>query len=294
MAQAGSRLLAGRTGSGPGRRPLSGSSAARLVLLLVLAIVFLAPLVWLFLVAIKTLGELAAVPIRILPEHPQWGNFHDALTVFPWLTYAWHSLFLSALFGALTVCSSALVGFGFARLRGRGKNFLFMLMLSTIMLPAIATLIPTYIIFSRIGLVYTYWPWVLWGLGSSPFFSFLFRQFFASIPIELEEAALLDGCGYIRIFWQIFLPLSRAVMAVVFLLSFQGVWSDFIAPQLLLDIDSTTLAVRVATGYVDPTGTTMPNLLAAGALLYAVPVVVLFIVLQRFLVQGIVTTGLKG
>jgi ABC-type glycerol-3-phosphate transport system permease component len=294
MSQAADPSLPGPTTFRHRPLRLSAPAAARLSILVVLAIIFLAPLLWLFLVALKTLGELAAVPIHILPEHAQWSNFHDALTVFPWLMAAWHSLFLSSLFGALTVCSSALVGFGFARLRGRGKNFLFMLMLSTIMLPAIATLIPTYIIFSKIGLVYTYWPWVLWALGSSPFFSFLFRQFFASIPIELEEAALLDGCGYIRIFWQVFLPLSKAVMAVVFLLSFQGVWSDFVAPQLLLDIDSTTLAVRVATGYVDPTGTTMPNLLAAGALLYAVPVVVLFIVLQRFLVQGIVTTGLKG
>ncbi|MGH2387580.1 MAG: carbohydrate ABC transporter permease [Chloroflexota bacterium] len=294
MLQAGSRMPQSGAALRKSRRPISPGSAARLIVLVVLAIVFLAPLVWLFLVAIKTLGELAAVPIRILPENPQWHNFHDALTVFPWLTYAWHSLFLSSIFGALTVCSSALVGFGFARLRGFGKNFLFLLMLSTVMLPAIATLIPTYIIFSKIGLVYTYWPWVLWGLGSSPFFSFLFRQFFASIPVELEEAALLDGCGYSRIFWQVFLPLSKAVMAVVFLLSFQGVWSDFITPQLLLDIDGTTLAVGVATGYVDPTGTTVPNLMAAGALLYALPVVVLFIVLQRFLVQGIVTTGLKG
>jgi multiple sugar transport system permease protein len=294
MPKRASHVSHGHSALSNSRRTFSSGSAARLIALIVLAIVFLVPLAWLFLVAIKTLGELAAVPIRILPENPQWHNFHDAVTVFSWFTYAWHSVFLSSLFGALTVCSSAVVGFGFARLRGFGKNFLFMLMLSTVMLPPIATLIPTFIIFSKIGLIYTYWPWVLWGLGSSPFFSFLFRQFFASIPIELEEAALLDGCGYIRIFWQVFLPLSKAVMAVVFLLSFQGVWSDFITPQLLLDIDHTTLAVGVAIGYVDPTGTIEPNLMAAGALLYALPVMVLFILLQRFLVQGIVTTGLKG
>lgn len=275
-------------------RPRWGGAAARLLALLVLAVVFLIPLFWLLMVALKTQGELSAVPIRILPERWQWSNFRQAAAFFPWLHYAWNSLFLSTTFGVLTTLTSALVGFGFARLKGRGKNALFMLMLATIMLPQIATLIPTYIIFSRIGLIYTYWPWALWGLASSPFFSFLFRQFFASVPVDLEEAALLDNCGYFRIFWQIFLPLSRAVMAVAFLLSFQGVWSDFIAPQLLLDINSTTLAVRVATGYVDPTGTTLPNIYAAGALLYALPVVVLFIALQRFLVQGIVTTGLKG
>jgi ABC-type glycerol-3-phosphate transport system permease component len=278
----------------PARRRWRGSAVARLIALIVLAVIFLAPLFWLLMVALKSQAELSEVPIRIFPEQWRWSNFQQAATFFPWLHYAWNSLFLSTIFGALTTLSSALVGFGFARLRGRGKNVLFMVMLATIMLPQIATLIPMYIIFSRIGLIYTYWPWVLWGLASTPFFSFLFRQFFASIPIDLEEAALLDGCGYFRIFWQIFLPLSRAVMAVAFLLSFQGVWSDFITPQLLLDINSTTLAVRVATGYVDPTGTTLPNIYAAGALLYAAPVVVLFVVLQRFLTQGIVTTGLKG
>jgi multiple sugar transport system permease protein len=273
---------------------LRGSTVARLLALVVLAVIFLAPLFWLLMVALKSQAELSEVPIQILPQQWRWGNFQQAATFFPWLRYAWNSLFLSTIFGVLTTLSSACVGFGFARLQGRGKNAIFMVMLATIMLPQIATLIPMYIIFSRIGLIYTYWPWVLWGLASTPFFSFLFRQFFASIPVDLEEAALLDGCGYVRIFWQIFLPLSPAVMAVAFLLSFQGVWSDFITPQLLLDINSTTLAVRVATGYVDPTGTTLPNIYAAGALLYAAPVVVLFVVLQRFLVQGIVTTGLKG
>ena len=250
-------------------------------------------MIWLFLAAIKTLGDISAVPVRIFPTIPQWGNFHDAFTIFPWLTYAWHSLFLSTVFAGLTVLSSATVGFGFARLRGPGKGLLFMVMLSTIMLPSIATLIPTYIIFSKIDLIYTYWPWVLWGLASSPFCTFLFRQFFASIPVESGRSGLAGWLWVRQNLLGIFLPLSKAVMAVVFLLSFQGVWSDYITPALLLDIDGTTLAVRVATGYADPTGSTMPNLLAAGALLYAL-VVVLFVVLQRFLVQGIVTTGLEG
>src|SRR5579863_7532775 len=106
MPDAGGPLAVGRTTFKPGRRRFKGASVARLTVLVVLALIFLAPMVWLFLVAIKTLGELAAVPIRILPENPQWGNFHDAFTVFPWLMYAWHSLFLSSLFGGLTVCSS--------------------------------------------------------------------------------------------------------------------------------------------------------------------------------------------
>jgi multiple sugar transport system permease protein len=290
MSLAGERL----SGSQPTRLRLRWGTSLRFIVLILLAAIFLVPLLWLVLVALKTQGELSEVPIRILPEQWRWSNFSDAATVFPWLQYAWNSVFLSSMFGILTTLSSATVGYGFARLRGKGKNILFLVMLSTIMLPQIATLIPTYIIFSRINLIYTYWPWVFWGLGSSPFFSFLFRQFFASIPVELEEAALLDGCGYIRIFWRIFLPLSKAVMAVTFLLSFQAVWSDFVTPELLLDIDHTTLAVRVATSYLDPNGTTLPNLLAAGALLYAVPVVVLFVALQRFLVQGIVTSGIKG
>lgn len=264
------------------------------VALIVFSIIFVAPFVWLIVTALKETSELNAFPIHWLPLQPQWGNLLQALTVIDYGQYAWNSFFLAALFAVLTTATSALVGFGFARLRGWGKGPLFIVMLSTMMLPPILTTIPTYMMFSKIGLVYTYWPWVLWGLSASPFLAFLYRQFFAGIPLELEDAAIIDGCGYGRIFWRIFLPLSKPVTATVAIFSFQWVWGDWFAPDIFLSADNTTLAVAMSAGYTDPHGNILTNVLSAGTLFYTLPVFVLFFVAQRYFVQGIVMTGLKG
>lgn len=276
------------------RRRLHRGTITTVIALVILSIIFAAPFVWLILTALKTLAELAAYPVHWLPQQPQWINFKQALTIIDFGQFAWNSFFLSTIFCVLTTATSALVGFGFARLRGWGKGPLFVVMLSMTMLPPILTIIPTYMVFGRIGLVNTYWPWVLWGLSASPFLGFLFRQFFAAIPLDIEDAAIVDGCNYWRIFWQIFLPLSKPVVATVSILSFQWTWNDWFAPLIFLSANNTTLAVAMGTGYSDPHGNVLTNVLAAGAVYYSLPIIVLFFIAQRFFVQGIVTTGLKG
>jgi multiple sugar transport system permease protein len=262
--------------------------------LLVLSVVFLLPFVWLITTALKTPDELQAYPTQWLPSVPQWNNFGDALTMINYGMYAWNTFFLAAIYAVFTTLTSALVGFGFARLRGRGKRPLFILMLSTVMLPPIITIIPTYVLFARIGLINTYWPWILWGLSASPYLSFLFRQFFANIPVELEDAAIIDGCSFGRIFWTMFLPLSKPVVATVALFSFQWVWGDWFTPSIFLSSTNTTLSVAMSVGYTSPQGFPLYNVLSAGTILYVLPVLVLFFFAQRYFVQGIVTTGLKG
>jgi multiple sugar transport system permease protein len=264
------------------------------VVLLGLTIIFLAPFVWLVDISLKNLGDLAMFPIQWLPSQLQWDNFWHAVNDVNFWQYAQNSLTLALLNATLTTVSSALVGFGFARLRGPGKKYLFLVMLSTLMLPQIITLIPTYIEFSHFGLVDTYWPWVLWGLSGTAFLSFLFRQAFSSIPLELEEAALLDGCRYFQIFWRIFLPLSLPVIATAFLIQFTYVWGDYIAPSLLLTGDTTTLSVAITLGYRDAHHNLLPNVQAAASLLYVLPMILLFFGAQRFFVRGITSTGLKG
>jgi len=270
------------------------SAAGTYLLLMTLVVLFAGPFGWLVLAALKTPAEWAAVPTRILPAVPQWDNFVRAVTDINFAAYTLNSLFLSTLYATLVTISSAAVGFGFARLRGRGKRTLFVIVLSTMMLPQILTLIPTYVLFSRIGLVNTYWPWVLWGLSASPFLVFLFRQFFAAIPAELEDAAIIDGCGYGRIFTLIFLPLSRPVLVTSFLLSFTWTWGDFIAPALLLDIDHTTLSVAITAWYRDPHGNAIPTVQAAAAALYILPVLMIFLFAQRYFIRSVVTSGVKG
>ena len=264
------------------------------VVLIALTILFMAPFVWLVDIALKNLGDLAVFPIQWFPSQLNLGNFWHAINDIAFWQDAQNSLVLSLINATLTTVSSALVGFGFARLYGPGKKYFFLIMLSTLMLPQIITLIPTYIEFSQLGLVDTYWPWVLWGLSGSAFLSFLFRQTFSNIPQELEEAALLDGCNYFQIFWRIFLPLSLPVIATAFLLQFTYVWGDYVAPSLLLSGDNTTLSVAVTLGYRDAHDNLLPNVQAAASLLYILPMLLLFFGAQRFFVRGIASTGLKG
>ncbi len=276
------------------RRRVRWRTVVTAVAVLVFSVIFLAPFAWMVLTALKNTSELSAFPIHWVPQQPQWGNFGRALTMIDYGRYTRNSLFLALIYATLVTATSALVGFGFARLQGWGKRPLFVLMLSTMMLPPIITTIPTYILFARLGLVYNYWPWVLWGLSASPYLAFLFRQFFAAIPLDLEDAAIIDGCGYGRMFWRIFLPLSKPVTATAAIFSFQWVWGDWFTPLIFLSMDNTTLSVAMSAGYSDPQGNVLTNVLAAGAFFYTLPVFVLFFVAQRFFVQGIVTTGLKG
>lgn len=261
--------------------------------LLIVCILLFLPVLWLVLTSLKSPQQMTSDPITWFPTPPQIQNFIIATTVQPFWAYAANSLFLSTVTGALTTISSALVGYGFARLHGKGKTVLFGVLIAMMMTPGIITLIPTYLLFAKVGLVGTYWPWVLWGLAGAPYLIFLYRQFFAQLPRELEEAAILDGCGRLRIFAQIFLPLSKPIVITAFVLSFNGVWGDFISPKLLLNQDNTTLAVAITTGYVNTAGFPLNNLLAAGAVLYVLPVLIMFFFVQRSYVNGFATSGMK-
>jgi len=261
------------------------------VILALVAVLMIAPFLTLAIAAVTSADELRRD--AWLPSHVQWHNFIQALTDIPFGTYARNSLVLSTIFAGLSTLTSATVGYGFARLRGPFKGFLFGVLISMMIVPQIVTLIPTYLLFAQVGLVGTYWPWALWGLAGAPYAIFLYRQFFSNFPKELEEAALLDGASRVRIFLQIFLPLSRPLLVTAFVLAFNAVWGDFIAPNLLLSQDNTTLAVGVASGYVTDHGFSETNVLAAGALFYVVPVLLLFLFVQRSYVRGFVSTGLK-
>ncbi|WP_031475248.1 carbohydrate ABC transporter permease [Streptomyces bicolor] len=268
----------------------------RLVLYTVLVVVtglFLGPFGWLVLTGLKTSAETAAAPVHWVPEVFQWHNFADAYKLIDFLGYARNSLIIALIYAVLVTLSSAWVGYGFARLDAPGKKTLFGILIGSMMLPQMITLLPTYLIFAKLGMVDTYWPWVLWGLSAAPYLVFLFRQFFAGLPRELEEAAIVDGCGYAQIFWRIFLPQSWPVLSASFVIAFTWTWGDYIAPQLLLSTDRTTLAVAVMTSYVTTGGQPVTNLQAAGSVMYVVPILLIFLIAQRGFVAGMSTSGLK-
>jgi multiple sugar transport system permease protein len=264
------------------------------VALLVAAAVFMTPVLWLLLCTLKAEGEYVAYPVMFFPKELQFINYYKALTIIPFFTYIGHSLFLASAYTVLVQATSALAAFAFARIQARGKATLFRIILATMMVPGIVTVIPQFMVYSQIGLTGTWWPWILWGLASQPFHIFLFRQFFLSIPVELEEAAEVDGCSTFRIFWQIIIPNSWGAIAASSIFSFQWVWGDWFYPMIFLKEENTTLAVKLATGYVDPLGHRLVTPSMAAVTLYVLPLIIVFFLAQKHIVQGIVTTGIKG
>ncbi|NNC13693.1 carbohydrate ABC transporter permease [Planctomonas sp. JC2975] len=253
------------------------------------------PFVWIVLTALASPQQLAEGAAALLDlSNPQWSNFVEAFTKIDFLAYTGNSLFLSLLTCILTTASSATVGFAFSRFRAPGKKVLFTIILATMMIPSIATLIPTYVLFARLGLVGTYWPWVLWGIAGTPYLIFLFRQFFSAIPMELEDAAIIDGAGWFRIYVRVFLPLAKPALLTSALLSFTWAWGDYLAPSLLLNINNTTLAVATANGYVDPHGSGIPTLQAAAAIMYLLPVIVIFLFTQKQFMGSSLGSSVKG
>jgi len=262
--------------------------------LLVAATAFTLPLFWVVVTSLKKQSEYNASPVVIVPPSPQWVNYELAVELADFARFAFNSIVLSSTYAVLVVLTSALVGFGFARHRAPGRDRLFAVVLATLMVPSLVQFVPQFVLFARLGLTNTYWPWVLWGLGGSPFAIFLFRQFFSSFPRELDDAAEVDGAGPLRIFSRIYLPNSGPAIAATAIFMFLWVWGDYLYPTLLLGVNNTTLAVRMANAYVDPRGNPLQTVTMAGVVLYVLPLVAFFAFAQRFIVRGIVTTGIKG
>jgi len=254
----------------------------------------LMPEVWLLVTSLKKNTEYLSPQFTFLPAVPQWENYVQVFTMIPFLNYVRNSLVLGVTFTTLCVMSSSLAGYAFARIQAPGKNFFFSIVIALLMIPAIVTVIPQFVIFSQVGLTGTYWPWVLWGIGGSSFHIFLFRQFFANFPRELEEAAELDGCGPFRIFLEIFLPNAQPVLATSAILNFMWVWSDWFNPIIFLSDANTTLAVKLNYAYVTPQGQQLTPIVLAACVLYVMVPVVMFFLGQKHILQGIVTSGLKG
>ena len=276
------------------RRLRATGRVASYVLLIIMTVIFLAPLLYLLGSSLKAEGDLNEYPIRLVPRNPQWSNYQEAVLRFDFLKYTRISLLLALTSTILTVTSSAMSGFGFARHYAPLRDIFFMLVLAMLMVPGVVTMIPTFVVFARLRLTNTYWPWVLWGLAGNSFFIFLFRQFFMSIPKELEDAAEVDGCGHFRIFWQIFLPNSGPVIATAAIFNFQGVWSDWFTPKIFLSNAKTTLSVKLETAYLNQKGFAIYSLTFAAVFVFILPMIVVFFLAQRYIIQGIVTTGLKG
>lgn len=270
------------------------------VVVIVLCIIFGFPLFWTLMSSLKTPADIVKFPPVWIPPVFQWQNYVEIFGIsrIPVTTWARNSLIIVVLGTAGTVITASLVAYSFARFEYRGRNFLFLVTLATLMIPAQVTLIPQFVLFHRLGWINTLLPlWVPLWFGGSGFAIFLMRQFFMSLPRDLDEAALIDGASYLRIFWSILLPLCKPVLATLGIIMIIELWGDFLGPLIYLNSpEKFTVAVGLQFFNTVPDigGEPMKHLLMAACVLSMLPILIIFFLGQRFFVQGIVMSGIKG
>ena len=270
-------------------------------LLLVLCIPFVLPLVWMLSTSLKPNEQIYAregtqpvVSVKsLIPNPPKWSNYSDAVKTVPLGTYLRNTLYLCVANVIGAVLSSAVVAYGFARIRFRGRETLFMLMIGTMALPGQVTMIPVFALFKYLGWYGTFLPLIVPAFCGSAFFIFLLRQFFRTIPEELAEAARIDGAGEWRIFWQLMLPLAKPALATCALFQFLGTWNDFFGPLLYINDPSRYTLAYGLQQFMSSYGGEWAQLMA-GACIFTIPVIILFFLAQRTFIQGIATTGGKA
>lgn len=266
------------------------------ILVTVLVISFLIPFLWMVSSSLKVSTEIFAHPIVWIPKNPQWGNFARVFEVLPFDRFIVNTAIV-VFFAVLgTVISSAMVAYSFARLRWPGRDFWFGLLLATMMLPIVITLIPRFIIFRTLGWIDTLLPLTVpFWFATTALYVFLMRQFFRGLPMELEEAALIDGAGRVRILTQIIMPLSKPVIATVAVFATLQHYQEFLEPLIYLSsLKNWTLAVGIAALNANESyGASWELVFAAGTIM-TLPMLVLFLIAQRYFVQGIAMTGFGG
>ena len=261
--------------------------------LVLFGLIFLLPFAWMVSTSVKPNDQVFVYPPQWLPNPILWDNYVDALTKVPFLSYFRNTVFISGMTIVGNLLSCSLVAYGFSRVRWFGRDAVFLIVLATMMLPTATTLVPLYVIFRNLGWMGTFNPLVVPPFFGTAFFIFLLRQFFMTIPMDLSDAARIDGENEFGIFWRIILPLSKPALATVALFSLLWSWSDFFGPLIFLtneDLYTISLGlVQFQSRYDTAWGQVM-----AAATVFTLPVLVLFFVSQRQFVEGVTVTGLKG
>lgn len=270
------------------------SAVLRFVVLTLCVLVFFMPLVSMVVTSLKRMDELYRMPARVFPEKPLFENYALAWTMVNFGKYLINSLALTLLYGIPAVMSSCFAGYAFSRFQVRESKALFLVMLSTLMIPVMVTIMPFYMTMAKIGFVNQRILWFIWGISGIPFIIFLFRQFFSTIPMSFEESARMDGAGRLQIFFGIMFPLVQTGVIVAGIFAFQWSWSEFLMPVLFLSDEKSTLAVKIAMGYADMKENVLYNIGMAGIVYYTLPLVIVFFSLQRRFVAGLLAGGLKG
>jgi ABC-type glycerol-3-phosphate transport system permease component len=274
------------------------TQVALYVLAIITALAFSLPFFWTVSSSLKSAAEIRQIPPTLWPQELRWENYPSVFRIAPFALFIWNTVIITLLAMIGQIISSAAVAFGFTRFRFPGREALFFLVLSTMMLPWQVTIVPQFLLFRYLGWINTFLPLIVPSyFGGGAFFIFLLRQFFMTIPRDLDEAAKLDGASSVRIFWSIILPLSGPALATVAIFSFLQHWNEFIGPLIFLNTtEKFTLSIGLRYFMVNPFESDEPReaILMAASLIVALPSLILFFVAQKYFVRGIVTTGLKG
>lgn len=264
------------------------------LLLLIVGAIFALPLVWMVSTALKSNEQLLVFPPAWIPSPLVWENFPKSWQFAPFGTYLLNTLLVTVVALIGQVLSSCFVAYGFARLRFPARDQLFVLVLATMMLPYIVTLIPIFLIFRTLGWIDTYLPLTIpHYFGGGPFFIFLLRQYFRTIPMELSDAARIDGAGEFGIFFRIVIPLSLPAIATVCIFSFLGHWNDFLGPLIYINTEEKKTLMLGLQSFIGLHSQRFQYLMAMSTLI-TLPTLILFFLFQRVFIRSIVLTGMKG
>ena len=265
-------------------------------LLCVLAIPFVFPTWWMVTSSVKPISDIFAFPPEIIPRAFDWSTYEQVFKLQPFAQQYWNSCYIAALVTIGTMVVSSFAGYAFARIKFPGANLIFMVVLLGLLIPSEVTIVPLFQMFLKWGMVNTHWPLVLVLIFGAPsvFATFVMRQFFIALPVELEEAARVDGLGRFGIFWRIALPLAKPALAAVAIFTFLHSWNLYLEPIVFLTTPGNFTLPQALTQYVDVYQGPMWNIQLAAATLTALPVLVVFIFAQRQFIEGLAHTGLKG
>ena len=282
--------------TGENRRPVRWyvSKTLSYIVLIVGTVFMMLPFIYMVSTSLKTTIDSYHYPPALIPNPVVWQNYVDIWKMAPLLNVALNSIKISVLSTLGQVISCSLAAFAFARLRFKGRELIFMFLLATMMIPSQVTLIPTYLVFRAFGWVNTHAPLIVPSWFGGAFGIFLVRQFFLTIPEELVDAAKVDGCNPFRIYWQIFMPLARPVLATMAIFSFLNSWNDLIGPLIYLrDLVLMTFPVAIASFSGHNVMLNLPLLMAV-SLISVLPTLIIVLGMQKYFVQGIVLSGLKA
>ncbi|MEM1026902.1 MAG: carbohydrate ABC transporter permease [Planctomycetota bacterium] len=278
------------------RHPVDRLRVLTWVALILGSAVLLMPFVWMVKSSLSSeqVVQSGEVWVGFGSGGPQWSNYPESLARMDFTNALANTVFITFFSIVGMILSSSLVGFGFARFRFRGRKVLFMLMLSTMMLPPQVTMIPVFVLWKSLGVIDTFWPLVLPMCLAGPFFVFMFRQFFSQIPEDLVEAARIDGASNLRIYWQLMLPLSKPVIAITAIYTFMAVWNDFLSPLIYLNSPENRTLALALNAFRGQYGLSDAHLLMAASFVCMLPCLVLFFAAQRYFIEGVATSGMKG